>query len=205
MNNDFWSWMRSFQDLPMIFISDQVTGENHWQNTSRVTKKIIIRGSECIILFLTRYFMTWTYNSIKYNHWLLISPLSPRIAFSDLALWRHHSWSLMSRKHGTSIVMSYLSTVLAHANWHKGDLHWWIITANIEFSPSSIHGLPCKKIWVPSKQFSIYRVSCPFKITIKIDSFVQDWGICITNTLEIPQSYTKTLSWFQYGTSGTKG
>ena len=42
----------------MIFTSDEVTSENHWQITSRVTKKIVIHGNECILLFLTRYFMS---------------------------------------------------------------------------------------------------------------------------------------------------
>ena len=43
----------------MIFTSDEVTSENHWQIASRVTQKIVIHGTECIILFLTRHFMSW--------------------------------------------------------------------------------------------------------------------------------------------------
>ena len=42
----------------MIFTSDEVTSENHCRIASRVTKKIVIHGNECIILFLTRYFMS---------------------------------------------------------------------------------------------------------------------------------------------------
>ena len=47
--------------------------KNHWQITSRVTKKIVIDGNECIILFLTRYFMSWTHNPAKNNceYWFL--------------------------------------------------------------------------------------------------------------------------------------
>ena len=41
----------------MIFTSDEVTSENHCRIASRVTK-IVIHGNECIILFLTRYFMS---------------------------------------------------------------------------------------------------------------------------------------------------
>ena len=48
------------------------------------------------------------------------------------------------RTWGTGIVMLYSAIVLARANWHKGDLHWWI-TVNSDFSPPSIHGLACKK------------------------------------------------------------
>ena len=46
---------------------------------------------------------------------------------------------------GTGIVMSYSSIVLARANWRKSDLHYWITTVNINFSPPGIHGLECKK------------------------------------------------------------
>ena len=50
-------------DLPIIFTSDEVTNENHWQITS--DPKTVIHGNECIILFLTRYLMSWTHNSDK--------------------------------------------------------------------------------------------------------------------------------------------
>ena len=36
VNNDFFG--HEWGDLPMIFTSDEVTSENHWQITSRVTK-----------------------------------------------------------------------------------------------------------------------------------------------------------------------
>ena len=62
--------------------------------TNRFTSdpKIVIQGNECIVLFLTRYFMSWTHNFAKINYVSLISPLSPGTIFSDIALWRHHSW-----------------------------------------------------------------------------------------------------------------
>ena len=83
-------------DSAMIFTSDEVTSENHCRITSWVTKKIVIHGNECIILFLTRYFMSWTHKSAKNFHRALISPLLPRAAFSDWALWRHQNWSVTS-------------------------------------------------------------------------------------------------------------
>ena len=46
----------------------------------------------------------------------------------------------------TGIVTSYLSIVLARADWRKCNLHQWITTVNIDFSPPGIHGLACKKI-----------------------------------------------------------
>ena len=60
--------------------------------------KIVIHGNECTILFLTRYFISWTYRSATNNHRSPISPLSPGTVFSDLTLWRHHSWSVTSRE-----------------------------------------------------------------------------------------------------------
>ena len=94
VNNDFW------------VTSDAIC---HW--FSRVTKsqvkiigkshhewpKIVIRGNECIISFLTRYFMSWTHNSTKNNHRSLISQLSLRDGIfltqhcdvTTVDLWRH--------------------------------------------------------------------------------------------------------------------
>ena len=68
-------------DLSMVFTRDFVTRENHWQITSPLTKKIVIHGTKCIILFLTCSFMFWTHNSTKNNHRSLISPSSPRTVF----------------------------------------------------------------------------------------------------------------------------
>ena len=48
--------------------------------------------------------------------WLLISPLSLMRVFSDLVLWRHHSWSVTSPKH----------RVLAL--WH---IHWLLLHMQI--------------------------------------------------------------------------
>ena len=83
----------------VFLVTSEVTSENHWQITSGVTKKkIAIHGNECIILFLTCYFMSWTHRLATNNHRSLISPLSLRTAFSDLTLWRHHNWAVTSRK-----------------------------------------------------------------------------------------------------------
>ena len=82
---------------------------------SRVTTKIVIHGKECIIIFLTRYFMFWTCYSAKNNHRSLISLLSPRMVFSDLALWRHHSWSLTSRESGILTLWHHIRRLFLHA------------------------------------------------------------------------------------------
>ena len=51
----------------------------------------------------------------------------------------------VTRTWSTGIMVSYRSSVLACTNWFKGNLHKWIPTRNIDFSPPSIHGLACKK------------------------------------------------------------
>ena len=67
MNNDFFVTSEAIrQSLPNRLTSD---------------KKIVIHGNECIILFLTCYFMWWTHKSAKNYHRALISPLLPRAAF----------------------------------------------------------------------------------------------------------------------------
>ena len=45
----------------------------------------------------------------------------------------------------TGIMTLYSSIVLARANLRKDDLHLWITTVNIDFSPPDNHGLVCKK------------------------------------------------------------
>ena len=39
-------------DLPIIFTSDEVTSENHWQITSRVTKKSLFPVTNVLFYFL---------------------------------------------------------------------------------------------------------------------------------------------------------
>ena len=131
-------------DSAMIFTSDEVTSENHCriasraifvtseaiqQWFSRVTKsrvkiiaesphewqKIVIHGNECIILFLTRYFMSWTHKSAKNYHRALILPLLPRAAFSDRALWRHHNWSVTSCEREILVLWRHICLLSLHA------------------------------------------------------------------------------------------
>ena len=60
----------------MIFMSDEVTSESHWQIASQVTKKFIIHCNSCIIVyFLHAILCPWTHNSAINNHGLSILPL----------------------------------------------------------------------------------------------------------------------------------
>ena len=154
----------SWGDLPMIFTSDEVTSENHWQITSRVTKncyshsslvkiigkwshswpKIFIHGKEYIILFLTHYFMSWTHHSTTNKHRSLNMLLSLRTVFADLTLWRHHSWSVMSRERKVLALWHHIHQLFLHAQiGTKAIFTSW--TVDMDFSPPSIHSLACKK------------------------------------------------------------
>ena len=93
VNNDFLSRVRRFGN-------DFHEWRSHeWKSLpNRLTsdKKIVIHGNECIILFLTRYFMSWTHKYAKNYHRALISPLLPRRPFltehcdvTTIDLWRH--------------------------------------------------------------------------------------------------------------------
>ena len=112
-------WMMIFgprvSDLSMNFTSDEVTRENHWQIASRVTPKIVIYDNECIISFLTRYFMSWTHNFATNSQWSLISPLPSRTVFSDLTLWLHHRWSVLSPKRGVLVLWLHIRWLFLHA------------------------------------------------------------------------------------------
>ena len=106
-----------------------VTSEATPQWFSRVTKsrvkiiaesphewqKFVIHSNECIILFLTHYFMSWTHKSAKNYHRALISPLLPRAAFSDRVLWRHNNWSVTSCEREILVLWRHICLLSLHA------------------------------------------------------------------------------------------
>ena len=99
--NDFHEWRsHEWKSLPNRLTSD---------------KKIVIHGNECIILFLTHYFMSSTHKSPKNYHRVLISPLLPRAVFSDLVLCRHHNWSVTSREGEILVLWRHIRRLLLHA------------------------------------------------------------------------------------------
>ena len=93
VNNDFLSLVRRFGN-----------DFHEWRH-----------GNECIILFLTRYFISWTHKSAKNYHRALISPLLPRAAFSDRALWRHHNWSVTSCEREILVLWRHICLLSLHA------------------------------------------------------------------------------------------
>ena len=122
---------------------------HEWENptkSSRVTKsrmkvivvlphewqKVVIYANAYIILFLTRYFMYGTHLPVKSNQRSFISPLSPRTFCSDFVTSSQLICDV-TRTRGNGIVTSHSLVVLARANWHKVDLHWWITAVNDDF------------------------------------------------------------------------
>ena len=114
MNNNYLG--HEWGDLAMIFTSDEVTSENHWQIASRVTPKSLFTVTNyCFISYML--FLSWTHNSANNNYRSLISPsLSPRTVFSDLVLWRHHSWSATSRECRVLALWRHICRLLMHAH-----------------------------------------------------------------------------------------
>ena len=143
------SWIMIFGSRVRRFANDFHKWRSHeWKslvNCITSGPKIFIHGNECIILFLTCYFMPLTH--------IFLKPIIDR-SFHNCRQGRSFLLGIVPspqlicevrRTQDTSIVMSYLLIFLAHTNWCKGDLHWWITTVNIDFSSPGIHGLECKE------------------------------------------------------------
>ena len=89
----------------------KIIGESHHE-----WPKIAIHGNECIVIFLTRYFISSEHTTPpKNNHRSFISPLSPRKIFSVLALWRHHIWSVTSREREVLALLRHIRRMFFHA------------------------------------------------------------------------------------------
>ena len=93
--------------------------------------KIVIHGNECIILFL-RNFMSLAHNFSKSYHQSLMSQLSSRTVFSDLALWRHHSWSVTSREREILALWRNIRRLFLHAQIGAKAIFTKGIDTNIE-------------------------------------------------------------------------
>ena len=124
-------------DLPITFTSEEVTSENHWQITSRVTQKSLFMATNVLFYFL--HDILCPEHTISLNQ-SLIADFA--IVAEDGLFWISIVTSPqlicdVTRTWGAGIVTSYLSIVLARANWREGDLHKWITVMNIDFLPVS--------------------------------------------------------------------
>ena len=120
---DDYVYMQDIKNNAWVTVNNDLRDFHEWRShewkllANRITSdpKIVIHGNEGIILFLTRYFMSWTHNSPKNNHRSLISQLSPRTVVSDLALWRHHSGSVTSREREILALWRHICRLFLHA------------------------------------------------------------------------------------------
>ena len=151
MNSDFFG--HEWDDLPIIFTSDGVTGENDLSMIVTSDEVKIIDKShhelrkKSSFSVTNDYFISWTLSFILNTQfrWKQSPTAHLTIVAKDsISFWRHHSWSVTSIEREV-IVTSYSTIVFARANWRKGDLHLWVTTVSIDFSPPNIHDLAWRK------------------------------------------------------------
>ena len=140
MNNDFW--------VSTAVIANDFYEWKSLANCITSDRKISFTVMNVLFYFLNAILCPWTHNHAKN----ILSIADFAIVAKGGLFWLPIVTSLQlicdaMRMRGTGIVMSYLLIALAHANWHKGIIHWWITTMNIDFSPLSIHWSVGKKRW----------------------------------------------------------
>ena len=137
-----------------------------------MTQKSLFTVTNVLFYFLHAILCPWTHNSFK-----KISIADLAIVAKDDLFWFSIVTSLqlicdVTRMRAAGIVTSYLSIVLARANMRKGDLHKWITTVNIDFSPPGIHGLACKKAYLCI--YGLDELTCMIQIRLFFLIFVLD-------------------------------
>ena len=112
VNNDFWSQVR-------WFANDFHEWRSHeWKSlANHITsdQKSLFTVTNVLFYFLHAILCPEHTNPLKNNHWLLISQLLTRALFSDLALWRHHSWSVTSYKCRVLVLWCHIRRLFLHA------------------------------------------------------------------------------------------
>ena len=106
-------------DLPMIFTSDEVMSENHWQITSQVNKKSLFTVTNVSFYFLYAILCsehTISQKQLSIAHFAIVDKDG---LFCISIVMSPHLICDITR---TSIVTSYSSIVNTHADWRKGNL-----------------------------------------------------------------------------------
>ena len=116
---DIW---QNIQNNAWVTVNNDflVTSEVIWQwkslaNHHTSDQNIVIHGNECIISFLTRYFMSWAHSFANNNRRSFISSLSPRKVFSALELWLHLNWSVTSQEREVLVLRCHIRRLFSHA------------------------------------------------------------------------------------------
>ena len=113
-NNFFFG--HEWGDLPMIFTSDEVTSENHWQITSRVTKKSLFTLTNVLFYFLHAIYVLNTQFRYKQSSMTHLAIVAKGNVFSGLALWRHHNGSVTSRERELLALWRHIHRLFLHAH-----------------------------------------------------------------------------------------
>ena len=112
MNNNFWVMCEAICQW-----FSRVTKSRLLANRITIDPKIIIHGDECVILFLTRYFMSlnaqFRYKQLPTANFAIVTKDS--LSWFSIVLSLQFICDVM-RMLGTGIVTSYSSIVLARTN-----------------------------------------------------------------------------------------
>ena len=111
VNNDFWSRVRWFandfhEGLPVKIIGKS---PHEWP------KKSLFTVTNVLFYFLHAILCLEHTDFATNNHRSPISPLSPRMVFSDLTLWRHHNWVVTSRECESMALWRHIHWLFSHA------------------------------------------------------------------------------------------
>ena len=107
MNNDFGSRVKRFS-------SYEVTSENNWQTASRVTQKSLFTVTNVLSYFLQAILCsehTIPLNQLSIADFAIVA----EDGIDDLALWRHHSWSVTSCERGVLPLWCHIRWLFLHA------------------------------------------------------------------------------------------
>ena len=149
MYNDYWVTSEAIcQWFSRVMKSRvKIIGKSHreWP------KKSLFTVTNVLFYFLHAILCPGSHNSAKNHHRSLISQLSPRTAFSDFTLWRHHCWSVTSREREILALWRHicrLSLPLTWQLWHACEKQYL-----------THHILILSNVIIMSKNGSLYKES----------------------------------------------
>ena len=137
-------------------------------------------------------FYSWTHDSAKNNHRSLISPLSLRTIVSDLALWRHQSWSVTSCERRVMALWCHVRRLFCTRN--LGQMRSSLV--NNSRDSSGIHSLACKKLYL-KMSFGKWR---PFVSALMRETDSNYVYLKITNLYQVesPAISVNVVTWNLY-------
>ena len=145
-------WITIFGSRVRRFANDFHEGQSHeWKSlaiASWVSQKSLFMVTNVLFYFL--HAISFPEHTIPLktiiDHWCR----HLRTVFSDLVLWCHHGWSVMSHNRRVLALWRHIHQMLLHVQIGAKAIFTseWITALNIDFSPPSIHSLAWKKILI---------------------------------------------------------